>query len=339
MDDFDALPQSTREKIDRAFDRASSYYKSLRSSEPSASAGGFIVDDAPAPGGFLLDDAPGGFLPPSPPAGGFLPPSPPAGGFLPPSPPAGGFLPPPSSSRANGARSLEDVITLSEIAHALQILDLPPDDDEVLSVFRNAATGWGARSRDVDAGEQEQTVTRKDWRAVCSALLGGGEDDDDDEDIQVEESQEAAEAIEDEDVPMEVAESEGDASSDEYVEEAPQPKRKRGAASKTPARKTRKKKIELADSDDDENPLNRPLTARQKRECLHAFSLFFPGIEEDAVKRRRIGIKELTQASDLLKEKTNVEEMVEMLEAFSSTPDKTMGLADFEKMMVTTRMV
>ncbi|KZV61123.1 hypothetical protein PENSPDRAFT_659123 [Peniophora sp. CONT] len=335
MDDFDALPKNTREKIDRAFDKASSSYSnSVPSADHNSYAGGFIVDDAPAPGGFLLDDAPGGFLPPD--AGGFLPPSPPSGGFLSPSPPAGGFLPSSPPPRAARIRSPDDFITLSEITRALQILDLPPDDEEVLAVFRNAATGWGAREKGDEEGEPEETVTRKDWRAVCSALIG---DDDEPGDAEMDEPEDVVETIDDEDVSMEIQESEGDASSDEYVEETPQPKRKRGAATKTPARKTRQKKAERADSDSDGDPLNRLLTARQKRECLHAFSLFFPGLEEDAVKRRRIGIKEITQASNILKEKTNVEEMVEMLEAFSSTPDKTMSLSDFEKMMITTRMV
>ena len=88
--------------------------------------------------------------------------------------------------------------------------------------------------------------------------------------------------IEDEDVNMDAVESEGDASSDEYIDEAPQPKRKRGTTSKTPTRKTRQKKVELIDSDDDGDPLNRPLTARQKLECLHAFSLFFPVLITDS---------------------------------------------------------
>ena len=309
MDDFDALPRHTREKIDRAFDRASSDFKSQRSEAHTPPAGGFIAGDV-APGGFLVDDAPGGFLPPD--AGGFLPASPSTGGFLPPLPPSGGPFAP-SSLRAHVGRSPEDTITLSEIAHGLQILDLPPDDEEVLSVFRKAASGWGAQRRSGEEEEREEVVTRKDWRSVCSALLGGDEGTDN---VEPDEPDDMADIIEDEDVNMDAVESEGDASSDEYIDEAPQPKRKRGTTSKTSNRKTRQKKVELIDSDDDGDPLNRPLTARQKLECLHAFSLFFPGIDEDALKRRRIGIKEITQASNILKEKTTVEEVCTRITGF-----------------------
>ena len=35
-----------------------------------------------------------------------------------------------------------DGIPLSSILKVLQSLDLPPDDEEVLAVFRNAASGW-----------------------------------------------------------------------------------------------------------------------------------------------------------------------------------------------------
>ncbi|CEL60382.1 hypothetical protein RSOLAG1IB_09600 [Rhizoctonia solani AG-1 IB] len=81
-----------------------------------------------------------------------------------------------------------DGIPLSMVPTGLQMLDLPPDDKEVLSVFRNAATGWENRPGmprrrtgsddeavvDKDAG---LLVSRADWRAVCAVLLGQKEDE------------------------------------------------------------------------------------------------------------------------------------------------------------------
>ncbi|KDN48402.1 hypothetical protein RSAG8_02994, partial [Rhizoctonia solani AG-8 WAC10335] len=31
------------------------------------------------------------------------------------------------------------------VSTGLQMLDLPPDDEDVINVFRNAATGWESR--------------------------------------------------------------------------------------------------------------------------------------------------------------------------------------------------
>ncbi|KAG8740994.1 hypothetical protein FRC12_015826 [Ceratobasidium sp. 428] len=66
-----------------------------------------------------------------------------------------------------------------------KMLDLPPDDQEVLTVFRNAASGWeNPRPRrpkpgsDDDKMEVEEdkdaglSVSKEDWRAVCAVLLG-----------------------------------------------------------------------------------------------------------------------------------------------------------------------
>ncbi|KAL5637774.1 hypothetical protein ACGC1H_002139 [Rhizoctonia solani] len=84
-------------------------------------------------------------------------------------------------------------IPLSMIPAGLQMLDLPPDDEDVINVFRNAATGWesrpGAPRRrgsesdnevpvDKDAG---LSVLREDWRAVCAVLLGQKQDDEEEE--------------------------------------------------------------------------------------------------------------------------------------------------------------
>ncbi|KAG8681935.1 hypothetical protein FRC09_017134 [Ceratobasidium sp. 395] len=75
-------------------------------------------------------------------------------------------------------------IPLSLIPSGLQMLDLPPDDQEVLTVFRNAASGWeNPRPRRLKPGSDDEmeveedkdaglSVSKEDWRAVCAVLLG-----------------------------------------------------------------------------------------------------------------------------------------------------------------------
>ncbi|KAG9088632.1 hypothetical protein FS749_002015 [Ceratobasidium sp. UAMH 11750] len=88
----------------------------------------------------------------------------------------------------------DPTIPLSLIPTGLQMLDLAPDDQEVLAVFRNAATGWenprprtarqepeedgGEAVMDKDAG---LSVSKDDWRAVCAVLLGQAQEEDQDE--------------------------------------------------------------------------------------------------------------------------------------------------------------
>ena len=79
---------------------------------------------------------------------------------------------------------------------------------------------------------------------------------------------------------------------------------------KAPTRLTQRRGGDPAsDTDDDVDVENQSLTSRQKRECLRAFSLFFPGVPEEVVKRRRIGIDEIAKAAALLKGKMKVEEV------------------------------
>ncbi|KAI0314020.1 hypothetical protein OF83DRAFT_483259 [Amylostereum chailletii] len=322
-DSFASLSLRLRDRIDRAFDRASPSSKSRATSITSRTgAGGFIPNDAP--GGFILEDA-------EQEAGGFL---------FDDAAATGGFLPPSRErSPSNDVPpSGDDTIPFSCIPHALQILDLPPDDEEVLAVLRNAASGWtdGARPRPGSDDDEaaEERVSRKDWRSVCAVLMN-----DDDDDALMNEDVEMGDTLGE----LEESDLEG-GSSDEYVEPSPSKaaKRKRTTAASTAkatSSKTRRRKDKAISDEGDNFDASRPLTPRQKRECLGVFTLFFPGVSEEFIKRKRIGIKELTGASDLLKEKIKVEEMIDMLEAFSSSPDKTMGLADFEKMMVTTHLV
>jgi hypothetical protein len=158
-------------------------------------AGGF-VEDAEM-GGFLPDEE-GGFLPDSGDEGGGFVPDDDAGdggGFMVDDDDNGdgGFVPdePTVSPRPRTATSATDQIPLGMISTLLASLGLPSDND-VLAVFKASATGWHAdtedagesrvRKRDAEVNEDDLGVAKKNFRAVCAALMGpdnGAGDDDD----------------------------------------------------------------------------------------------------------------------------------------------------------------
>ena len=153
------------------------------------------------------------------------------------------------------------------------------------------------------------------------------EDSDDDQDPYQQESDEAEEE-EDEYIDPDLA-----ASSSR--------RRRRGAASGNARSRRRNSDSSEYESDDDfetDSGKSKPLTFRQKQTCLSAFALFFPDIDLDELPNKRIMIKDLQRVAGLLKEKLKAEEMVEMLETFSTQPDKSMSLEDFEKMMIAARL-
>ena len=284
-------------RIDDAFYRA----RSNSSSRP------VLTNDAP--GGFLIDDD-----------------NDLAGGFLPPSPPAVAH----ESRVGSEGDDQSSFIPLSRIPYALQLLDLPQDDEEVLSVFHNAATGWGddhpssrrtahgrersstATSDDNDMAEER--VSLRDWRAVCTALMDdGGDDEDNMEGTGIDNDEEP-------DVTSECPSSElgesSDGSSDEYrITDARSRKRSRksssaggpGVTRKTRARKTQpeatRRRSPLSPS------TSADITPRQQRECLKAFLLFFPSVPKEEAKRRRLGVREVNAAATTLNEKIKTEEV------------------------------
>jgi hypothetical protein len=291
---------SLRARIDNAF------YTALDPQKPSH-------DHVEAPGGFLLDDNPGGFLPPSPPAAGH--------------------------EAGHGPERDEGIsyIPLSRIPHALQLLDLPPDDEEVLAVFRNAATGWEddvpsrrsahRRKHDPTTTSEDNDMTEgrislRDWRAVCAAVMGeDGDDEDDREGSSASNGDEILDAIGEDSSSPELEESSG-GSSDEYrITETRSRKRSRKPAAATgggagagagATRKTRARKTQSATTRR-RSPLSpstsAEITPRQQRECLKAFLLFFPGVPEEEAQRRRLGVREVNAAATVLKEKIKTEEV------------------------------
>ncbi|KAJ3920069.1 hypothetical protein F5877DRAFT_38903 [Lentinula edodes] len=237
-------------------------------------------------------------------------------------------------------------IPLSSIPTALQLLDLPPDDEQVLAIFRNAASGWD--NHDGSRTDDNLAVTRADWRAVCTILLEPGVGDDGMADGSRRQSgspggdgEYVEEDVED-DVDMQY---DDEPESDDDYEPGP------SSATNFKSRSTRRptpatSKVSVAGgkrrthTDDDQERTNsrtRRLTARQKATCLEAFRLFFPDAKDD-LPTRRILLADIQRVAKLLGEKLKAEEMLEMLEVFSTTLDKSMDLQDFERMMIEAKL-
>lgn len=308
MDDtFVALSARLRRRIDDAFDRATG--NTSRSSNPprkkrkldSAQSGGFAAVEDVSPGGFLIEDA-------------------------------GGFLLDEYEDRTQSPSPDPISISLSSIPAALQLLGLPPDDEEVLSVFRNATSGWGASL------EGSSEVSRKDWRSVCAALLEGedGEGSDDGGPFAAH-SETAARSDQEEDSGPESDEyrmsvdgdmSEPEASDEEYQDDRP--------AAVSRSRKPKKASKSLpTDAELDAGQLS----VKQKAECREDFARFFPDVPDAELDRQKVMIKDVTRVANLLKEKIKAEEIIAMLEVFSTSPDKSMSLQDFERMMIATKLI
>ncbi|KAG1738138.1 uncharacterized protein EDB91DRAFT_1347721 [Suillus paluster] len=305
MDDtgFIALSTRLRRRIDNAFDSAAASAsgpsnlprkkRKLDSAQPTRFA---PVEDV-SPGGFLIEDA---------------------GGFI-----LDDRTPSPSPDPVS--------ISLSSVPAALQRLGLPPDDEEVLSVFQNAASGWGAG---LDGSSE---VNRKEWRAVCAALLEAedGEESDDGRPASVH-SETAALSGQEED---------GGPDSDEYRmsvdEDASEPEASdEESQDDGPAVSRSHKPRNSSESAITDARLGAgQLSAKQKAECREDFARFFPDVPDTELDRQKIMIKDITRVANVLKEKIKAEEIIEMLEAFTSSPDKSISLQDFERMMIATKLI
>ncbi|KAH7886057.1 hypothetical protein F5I97DRAFT_1927938 [Phlebopus sp. FC_14] len=273
---FAALPPRLRRRIDDVFDVTAS---SLRTRHTRSS------EDETAPGGFIVEDVE-----------------------------LAGFLVEDGPVRDSPTSSIDARIQLSSIPHALHLLNINPDD-EILAVFKNAASGWGARST------HGEGVGKKDWRAVCAVLIEAEGDAADEDDVEMGEDESGPDSDE---YRMSDVSSELKAngiSSDEYEGEVLRGKTKRNL------QKTARKQ------------LPGQLNAQQKAECREDFARFFPNVPDVELDEQRIMIKDISRVANLLKEKLKAEEILEMLETFSSSAEKSMSLEDFERMMVMTKLV
>ena len=72
-------------------------------------------------------------------------------------------------------QTIQDHIPFTQIPTALSLLNLPPDE-QVLAVFRNAASGWSRMDVNIEGQDEQQgVVSRKDFQAICAALLDSHE--------------------------------------------------------------------------------------------------------------------------------------------------------------------
>jgi len=339
---FAALPRALQRHIDNAFRRAIGKTSSRKRRKLNDNA----LYERNSPGGFIPDDSMGGFIPSEPNAfeGGFVLDEPETGGgfivddddddddgggFVPePSPPRAGpstsTIPVDHDSEAQGEEGTPDPdshIPLSLIPTALQILDLPPDDEQVLLVFKNAASGWtsgpASARRTTRAGEPtEEVISLRDWRAVCSVLLepnaqDAGVDEEDDRVDQDGDARASDGLVED-----------SGGSSEEYIESDPgrysddpdpdddysDTPAKRSTRS-TRRRSTRANKGFDESDEDAEINKNRPLTARQKEASRQAFALFFPPSADIDLGKQRVTISDLVRVSKELNEKITYDQV------------------------------
>ncbi|KAF8225211.1 hypothetical protein L208DRAFT_1425510 [Tricholoma matsutake] len=231
------------------------------------------------------------------------------------------------------AVEIQSHIPLSSIPLALQCLDLPPDDDQVLRIFRNAASGWSSSSSNAvpDAKTGEGLVSRDDWRSVCAVLFEHHQEEEYADDTEFDGLYESDGEIESED-PLFASENTDDGSDDEYVEGP-------AASSSRQHIRTRQAKYKTASC----SPLSssspsKMLSPRQQQTCFEAFALFFPSVPASEVVNQKIMIKDIQRVAKLLGEKIKADEMVEMLEAFSTSADNCVGLEDFARMMVVAKL-
>ncbi|KAG8919635.1 hypothetical protein FRC01_001189 [Tulasnella sp. 417] len=254
----------------------------------------------------------------------------------------GGFMPAADKGSADeDSAEPPKHIPLSLIPRALQILDLPQDID-VLTIFENAASGWGGQK----VGE-EDAVSRKDWRAVCAVLFEDPRDTGVKEDslspppsdgVPREDRDSRDEVDEDDEDDEDVYAQSDDSEAEEDEGDSDYGGRGTAKAAKRTTR-SRGKAKEVSSDEDASGSGFITLTSRQRKECKAAFALFFPDVPQDELSEQRLKIKELAEAAKTLKERMTTEEIVEMLEYFSTSPDKSMSLSDFEQMCMRTGLV
>ena len=352
-----SLPRQTLGRIDKAFNRAidESHPEEQRPRKRRRIEQGQACDAKVEPelaGGFLLDNDDNTEVT----AGGFVVES-------------DNEDEPASSSPASSSRTH---IPLSLIPRALQLLDLDPSDQQVLSVFANAATSWSGPSRrprrtlnasededededeDID-NDAEQLVSRRDWRAVCAALMPtdgllGNEGEADEtrpgsgSSSPLTDISEAEAGSSNHVQSADLEEESG--SEDEYVPDTKLKGRRtqshqqssRGATAKSKGKaKSKPKKLRnTAEESVSEASTSgaRSLTERQKQDTLAAFALFFPGlpkedITETKLSSRKLTIRDVANAAATIKEKITAEEVRVFLSKYACGPFDDSSVADW----------
>jgi len=205
-------------------------------------------------------------------------------------------------------------------------------------VFRNAASGWASSELappPSNSEAQSRFISREDWRAVCAVLLEnrpveeGARDRPDEDGSDVGGSSDEYVDDDDNDNSEEgISGAHSEISEDEYLD---------GPRSSSRRRKG-KSREEPDVSFDELKAQARDLTQRQRQTCLDTYALFFPHVSGPELADQRIAIKDIQRVAKLLNEKLKADEMLEMLEMFSTSPDKTMSFEDFSCMMMTAKI-
>lgn len=226
-------------------------------------------------------------------------------------------------------------IPLDAVPTALQRLDLPPDDEEVLSVFRNASSGWASSEHappPSNSEAQSRFISREDWRAVCAVLLEnrpGARDRPDEDEYDVGGSSDEY-VVDDDDVNSEGEEISGarsETSEDEYLD--------------GPRTSSRRRKGKLREepevSFDELKAQARDLTHRQRRTCLDTYALFFPHVSASELADQRIAIKDIQRVAKLLNEKLKAEEVGRLFFPVIHPSDQTLDVGDVGDVLDFTR--
>ncbi|EAU81347.1 hypothetical protein CC1G_11604 [Coprinopsis cinerea okayama7 len=213
-------------------------------------------------------------------------------------------------------------IPLDLVPETLEYLNLPPNDPEVLYVFKNAAEGWKGPN-DISANTPKLGVSLEDWRSVCAILLENDEDEEMmDEDDEGDDSDVYKE-------PSSPSEDGGDNDDDdEDFELGPRVRRTR----RTTRRSSRSSSPSFSSTPN-------KLTKAQEQSALDTYGLFFPTVPLSSLKDQKLLIADIQRVATLLKEKLKAEEIINMLEMFSSSPDKSMSFDDFTRMLVTAKLI
>jgi len=205
----------------------------------------------------------------------------------------GGFIAEDADTTVDGEE--RSGIAMSSISAALQSLDLPPDDEQVLAIFRNAASGWSTSRSDVFCGRDTGggMVSRDDWRAVCSVLFENHQEEDENDQDEPSRESDEDDASEDQ---YHASEGSDHDSDEDYVEDT------------GPLNSHRRTRGRPAKSSSPPHP-SQKLTKRQQQVALETFALFFPSVPASEVVHQKIMLKDIQQIAKLLGEKIKADEV------------------------------
>jgi len=241
-----------------------------------------------------------------------------------------------------GGPEIPNQILLGLIPAALQRLDLPPDDPEVLAVFRNAASGWTSASlNSLNISYSAETyVSRADWRSVCAVLLESRA-------LEFEESKSLSNFPNS--AQMDEEDNEDASMTDDYVEDnsssQSDPEEDSDEEYQEVGRNSRCRENRTTGGKRPPSPpqllsekSGQP-TSRQRQTSLITFALFFPEVPSPELSKQKIMVADIQRVAKLLREKIKADEILEMLEMFSTSADKSMDLNDFTRMMIATKLM